>query len=369
MDYSLPINAPIPYDSSCENVAPEEAETAEQLLQTLLEISDKTYEDTGLALRSVHAKSHGLLQGTMTVLDLESPFSQGLFAEPRKSYPVLIRLSTTPGDLLDDRVSTPRGFAMKVVGVEGERLPGSEEARTQDFLLVNGPSFLAPDARSFLGSLKLLAATTDRVPRLKRAFSALLQGTEKALEALGGESGALKGLGGHPQTHLLGETFYSAVPYLYGQHMAKWQVAPISPALQALTGQPVGLNDRPDGLREAVADYFAEHGAEWDLRVQLCTDLTTMPIEDASVRWPEAQSPFVTVARIVVPPQLSWSPELSARMDDGLAFSPWHGLAAHRPLGSINRARRRAYEGSAQARSTRGRCPMHEPRALESIDY
>ena len=94
MDYTLPVNAPIPYDSSCERIDPQEDETAEELLHTLREISDKTYEDTGLALRSVHAKSHGLLQGTMTVLDLEPPFSQGLFAEPRRSYPVLIRLST-----------------------------------------------------------------------------------------------------------------------------------------------------------------------------------------------------------------------------------------------------------------------------------
>jgi hypothetical protein len=95
--------------------------------------------------------------------------------------------------------------------------------------------------------------------------------------------------------------------------------------------------------------------------VQLCTDLETMPIEDASVRWPEEQSPFVTVARIVVPPQIAWNDERSIEMDDGLAFSPWHGLAAHRPLGSINRVRRAAYSASAGARSGRGRCPIHEP--------
>ena len=352
---------PIPYDESCELIEDEESETGQELKKTLLEISDTTFKDTGLGLRSVHAKSHGLLQGTLTVMDLEEPFAQGLFANKRQMYPVLIRLSTTPGDLLDDRVSTPRGFAMKVVGVEGERLPGSEDAVTQDFLLVNGPTFLAPTAKKFLGSLKLLASTTDRVPRLKRAFSTVLQGTEKALEALGGESGTLKGLGGHPETHILGETFFSTVPFLYGRYMAKWQIAPVSPALLALKDQVVDLTDNPDGLRAAVVEYFAAHGGEWDLRVQLCTDLETMPIEDASVRWPEEQSAFVTVARIVVPPQFAWSEERSAEMDDGLSFSPWHGLAAHRPLGSINRVRKLAYAGSAGARSGRGRCRVHEP--------
>lgn len=351
---------PVPYDEAFEMLEEAEDETAAQLTKTLLEISETTFADTGRGLRSVHAKSHALLRGELRVLELALPFAQGLFSVP-KTYPVAIRMSTTPGDELDDRVSTPRGLSMKVIGVEGERLPGSEGATTQDFLLVNGPAFLAPTAAKFLGSLKLLASTTDRAPRLKRAFSTLLRGTEKVVEVFGGESGTLKGLGGHPETNPLGETYFSQVPFLYGLHMAKWQIVPVSAELQALTDAPVDLDDKPDGLREALNQHFAAHGGEWELRVQLCTDLETMPIEDATVTWPEDASPFVPVARITVAPQPAWSDARSAEMDDGLAFSPWHGLAAHRPLGSINRVRRAAYAGSAGARSARGRCPVHEP--------
>lgn len=198
------------------------------------------------------------------------------------------------------------------------------------------------------------------MPRLKRAFSAILQGTEKALAAVGGESATLKGLGGHPETNPLGETYFSAVPFLYGRYMAKWQIAPVSPELQALKDAPVDLDDKPDGLRAALNDHFAAQFGEWELRVQLCTDIASMPIEDASVEWPEERSPFVAVARITVAPQQAWNDALSHEMDDGLAFSPWHGLAAHRPLGSVNRVRRAAYAGSASARSPRGRCPVHE---------
>lgn len=351
---------PIPYDPAYEVLEDEEDETALALVKTLLEISDTTHADSGQGLRSVHAKSHALLRGELRVLELPQPFAQGMFSVP-KTYPVAIRMSTSPGDVLDDRISTPRGFALKVIGVEGERLPGSEGAKTQDFLLVNGPAFLAPNAKKFLGSLKLLASTTDRIPRLKRAFSAVLRGTEKALEALGGESATLKGLGGHPETHPLGETYFSEVPFLYGLHMAKWQIAPVAPALQALKDARVDLDDKPDGLREALNSHFATQGGEWELRVQLCTDLEAMPIEDSSVAWPEAQSPFVPVARITVAAQPAWNDARSAEMDDGLAFAPWHGLAAHRPLGSINRVRRSAYAGSSGARSARGRCPVHEP--------
>jgi hypothetical protein len=352
---------PIAYDEGCETREPDEDDTSTEVSRTLASIGDITFADTGLGLRSVHAKAHGLLRGELRVFELPLPYAQGMFAAPR-TLPAIVRLSTSPGDVLDDNISTPRGFALKVIGVHGERLPGSEGAVTQDFLLVNSPAFLSRSAKDFLGGLKLLAPTTDKVPRLKRAFSALLRGTEKIVEALGGESSTLKGLGGHPETNILGETFFSQVPFLYGAHMAKWGVVPVSSELRALTNAPVDLSGKPDGLRAAVVDHFARHGAQWDLCVQLCTDLETMPIEDASVRWPEDQSPFVPVARLTVGPQNAWPPMQGASsLDETLSFSPWHGLAAHRPLGSVNRVRRVAYHTSADARSARSRCPIHEP--------
>ena len=75
----------------------------------------------------------------------------------------------------------------------------------------------------------------------------------------------------------------------------------------------------------------------------------------------------VPVARITVPAQPAWSEARSAAIDDGLSFSPWHGLAAHRPLGAVNRARKSAYEMSAKFRGDFNRCPIHEPRALDPL--
>jgi hypothetical protein len=40
----------------------------------------------------------------------------------------------------------------------------------------------------------------------------------------------------------------------------------------------------------------------------------------------------------------------------------WYGLALHRPLGSVNRLRKAAYQMSADFRATTNRCPIHEPR-------
>jgi hypothetical protein len=358
---------PLRFDPSFEQPEPDEAETIRALVETMRGISETTAKDYGHAVRSVHAKSHGLLQGEMRVLDgLPGPLAQGAFAHPR-AYPVVLRFSTNPGDILDDSVSTPRGLALKIIGVEGERLPGSEGAATQDFVMQNAPAFVAATPKKFLATLKLLAATTDTPQIAKKALSAVLRGAETAIEAVGGQSAALKSLGGHPETHILGETFYTMVPFLYGPYMAKLSVAPVAPALVALAGAHVRVNGRPNGLREAVGEFFAREGGEWEVRIQLCTDLDAMPIEDASVRWPEDASPYVPVARITVPAQPAWSDARSRAVDDGLAFSPWHGLAAHRPLGGVMRSRRPAYEMSAGFRAAHNACPIHEPRERTAL--
>src|ERR1700761_8525669 len=115
---------PVPYTPLVETIADNEAETQAELLEALLKISAITYKDGGHAMRSVHAKSHGLLRGTFTVADnLPPELAQGLFAQPG-AYPVALRFSTSPGDILPDSVSTPRALAIKVMGVDGERLPG-----------------------------------------------------------------------------------------------------------------------------------------------------------------------------------------------------------------------------------------------------
>jgi hypothetical protein len=356
------MNQPLPYDPSYEIEEADEAGTIASLIEAMHGIAATVDRDTGHAPRGVHAKSHGLLRGTLRVLDRLPPdYAQGMFTSGAE-YPVVLRLSTTPGDLLDDKVSTPRGLAIKAIGVPGQRLDDGVGDVTQDFVMVNGPAFSAPTARQFLGSVKLLAATTDKAPGLKVALSAALQGAEKALEAVGGESTALKGLGGQPQTHILGETFFSQVPILYGRHMAKLSLAPVSPELVALKDRPVDLEHKPNGLRGAVVDFMTENAAEWELRVQLCTDLQAMPIEDATVEW---TSPWVAVARISAPPQAGWTHGLSVLVDDGMQFNPWHCIAAHRPLGSIMRVRRAVYAASARFRAERNHTPMAEPHNLD----
>jgi hypothetical protein len=353
---------PIAFTPSVETREPDEDKTIGELIDTLLKISATTYKDGHHALRSVHAKSHAILSGTLSVLpNIPPELAQGVFATVA-SYPVIVRMSSSPGDLLDDSVSTPRGVAVKIIGVPGARLPGSEGDTTQDFIMINGPVFAAPNAKRFLGSLKLLAGTTDKVPALKSVLSATLRGAERVLESVGGQSGALKSLGGEPATNPLGETYYTQVPMRYGEYMAKLSLAPISDALTRLKGSPVAITKSANALRETIQDFFGSSGGIWELRVQLCRDLEKMPIEDASVRWPEDLSPYVAVAHISIPQQNSWTQSRAAIVDDRTSFNPWHGTVDHQPLGSVMRARRAAYAASVKFRAEHNSVEIAEPR-------
>ena len=77
------------------------------------------------------------------------------------------------------------------------------------------------------------------------------------------------------------------------------------------------------------------------------------------------KSAFIPVARLSVEPQNAWPVGGPTSFDETLSFSPWNGLAAHRPLGSVNRVRQVAYPSSADARSARSRCPIREPRRVD----
>ena len=61
--------APLRYDPSFERPEADEAQTTAAIIATMRQIAETTSRDYGHAVRSVHAKSHGLLRGELRVLD------------------------------------------------------------------------------------------------------------------------------------------------------------------------------------------------------------------------------------------------------------------------------------------------------------
>jgi hypothetical protein len=361
------LRVPVRYQPSMETIGEHEAKTIQGIIETMDRIQTIVAEDTGHARRGVHAKAHGLLIGELEVLpDLPPVLAQGLFATPQ-TYPAALRLSTIPGDVLDDAVSVPRGAALKIVGVNGPRVAGSEQDVTQDFLFVNGKAFVAATPDAFLRNLKLLAATTDKAPGLKKVLSSVVRGLEKIVESVGGQSPTLLTLGGYPEINILGDEFYNQAPILYGDNIAKVALKPFSDNLRALTRKPLNLSGHPDGIRQAVIEFFLTNSAVWDLQVQLCTNIETMPIEDASVTWPETESPYLSVARLHMPAQDPWRADRVELVDERMSYSVWHALAAHRPLGGIMRVRQAVYAAAARFRVDYNHRTLAEPRSAADL--
>ncbi len=350
------------YSDDIEQVPADEAESIASIIGSMTHESEMTAARYHHAVRASHAKSHGLMKGELRVFDgLPEPLRQGLFAHPA-TYAVAVRMAVGPGELLSDAVSTHRGMAIKVFGVEGEKMPG-HQAGTQDFVLATGPAFPQADAAAFAKAMKKIEANVEKSEGFKQAVSTVARVTNAAI---GGASGSLDFFG-HPPIPPLADTYYSQAALRYGAYVAKIAAVPVTPALVAEAGTRLDVGSDRDAFRRSVVDYLKASGAEFEIRVQLATDLDEMPVEDASKVWPESRSPYVAVARIVLPPQDAYGTARQRYMDDVMAFSPTHSLAAHRPLGSLMRARLATYPALSAFRHGRNGETEREPGGLQDI--
>ena len=91
-----------------------------------------------------------------------------------------------------------------------------------------------------------------------------------------------------------------------------------------------------------------------------------MPVQDVTVEWLEAFSPFVTVAKVRLPAQdISGSDNLE--MMDALSFTPWRVTAEHAPLGEIQRVRKEVYRRSSITRHRLNGQERREPRSVREV--
>lgn len=252
-----------------------------------------------------------------------------------------------------------------MLNVDGERLPGIEGS-AQDFVLNNGEVFHSKDAGEFLANLKMLARTTHRLEGTKKVLSGVLRGVHNALEAVGAKSSEVDTLGGTPNGDPLGETYNFVTPFRWGDHV---RLVPIAPALNELSGRIMEAAGREDAIREDVQAAMREHDGEWKFQVQLCRDLEKHPIEDPTVEWDEALVPFQRVGTLRANAQDRWSPEKVQQIDKETRFSVWTGIAAHSPLGNVNRARNETYRHSADFRARVNGCAYHEPTRVGALQH
>ncbi len=325
-----------------ENKQMKEQKLINEMQSILQEKMKKDYKQ-GDTKRDAHPKCLGLLKANFTVLDnIPEELKVGVFKEG-KTYNSLIRISNASGSVQSDKKKDFRGFAIKLLGVEGERFT-QDEKQTQDFLLMSHPTMP-------LGTVKLFR---DAVYYSIKWHPLIL--VSKLVVT--GKAGILKELkkGKKNHTSPLDITYWSTTPYQFGAEKVKYKIVPTSKTKSQL---PNPLTD--DYLTANMDKHLQNDVATFDFYIQKFESEEKTPIEDAGKEW---KTQFIKVAQIEIPIQQIDTKE-RFELAEKLSFSPANSLEIHKPLGGINRARIQIYTMLSNFRHERDSVKLIEPMADE----
>ena len=342
--------------------------------------------------RDQHPKQHGCIRARFVVAkNLRHEHRQGLF-EHAKVYDAWIRFSN--GGQRDDRKPDAHGMALKLMGVEGQKVLASErDATTQDFVLVDNPTFFIRDALEYAQfSDVLLKARGKKASSIYSALGLIVSGPIQSLLTL-----ALLSLfqwrlptffrlikfASKRIANPITTRYWSTTPFKFGETCMKFSAVPaefpggppaegpagdsyealidfLGPAVAEKPAATRPKGNSPDYLREALVRTLALRGTVFLFQVQLFKDDSTTPIDDPTVEWPEEAAAFQTVAWIWIPKQVfDTGPQMA--FGENLSFTPWHAIPAHEPLGEINKVRKDVYSKLSELRHRLNGIQQREP--------
>lgn len=291
--------------------------------------------------RALHRKQVLGVAATLEVpAGLPDHARHGLFAYPGR-FDAWVRLSNGGADKVSDRKPDVRGFAIQAQGVQGPSALGQGATTVQSFLLINQPAFAFPRSDEFVA----LVMHATKGPKALVAYLFKRYGWWGGLQKIR----RLAKTFGKPFSGFATEMFYSAAPIACGPFAARVRL--VSTGQQALNTGKLGKKEKVDWAAD-FKRHLSQGDLRFDVQLQFFVDEARTPIEDASVDWPQAVSPYVTVAHLTVPMQNAESPSgqvLSAQIE-AAAIDPWAALMAHRPLGEVMRARKVVYYQSQLGR-------------------
>ena len=308
-------------------------------------------KDNKRPMRGNHAKIlAGITEARFRVSpDIPTDLSFG-FLQPGQEYKAIVRFSNASSEF-NDNDSKPdlRGVAVRVITERGDH----------DFLMTNAEQHHARDAREAM--VAIMASTKkdfvgdlipgeslikDKVAGLVGAFPYLVThlgfGTAKRIAS------TLNDQMKREVKSLATEQYWSRAPIAIGKNpedpeqsvAVKYKLEPVA------ADQPGKSPGKLQGLGQELKERISLGEVKFLFQVQRYVDPQKTPIEDATVVWSLA-SAFETIAELIIPQNA----EINDNSVDGLVFSPWKiDLTNFRPLGSMNRSRKKVYEASSSLR-------------------
>jgi hypothetical protein len=311
-----------------DDVSADEARHMERVAEVITRLQQAKSKRFGQG-RTFHRKPLLALEGTLEVLpDLPPHACHGLFATPGK-HRALVRLSNGGPDVQANIAPDFRGFAVKVLDVQGEGAMGGTIDR-QDFLMINHDWLPFRGSRDFID---LAEAATGGQAAIVMHFIRK-HGWFAGWWRLWAVVGAMARKFGGFAT----DRFNTVVSHACGPYAVKVRLFPSGNPPRRPWGKDIGQD---------VRERLAKGPLAWDLVLQFYVDDATTPLNDGTKQWPDGETPMVTVARLTVPKQTG---EERREEIERLKFDPWGGLAAHKPLGEVMRARKVAYFASQKGR-------------------
>jgi hypothetical protein len=227
---------------------------------------------------------------------------------------------------------------------------------TQDFVLVSHPTFFMKDARDYAIFRSIVDSRVAsklqelRMPTLKLLLKAGVFSARRPREVAIFLRTLLRRI-----HHPLRIEYHSALASLHGDGLAvKYSVRPIDEHGNPLKDDLRAKRSDANYLREALKRSLDPARGTGPLYLEFSAHVPrggqSLSVEDPRRHWSERMAPRVRLARIVIEPQDFTTTE-RMQLAEALVFTPWHALGAHKPLGSLNRARLMAYAASADARS------------------
>lgn len=331
---------------------------------------ENIYGNAARALRDTHAKSHAAVKAHLEILDIDEDaikqglaertklpstlieqisVKQGLFSKPGR-YPVWLRFANGRGSVNPDSKSDTRAMSVKIINVEGDRLPDTYQTNVQDIITQNGDvffistiadyfSFLRAAYKSSVSSLLWLVFHLRQFLALKRITS--FQPKSLLTERYWSGSAYALGLATTPGEcpDVSSATYPAVVKYAFTPCMPEEPFLDVPREKVDLPKSEIPENYYREDLIEKLARPDAKYC--WNVGIQFQTT-NEMSIDNIIVPWSEQESPFFTVGRLTVEHQ-DINFEKQYNFVEDLTYSPWNGLQVHRPVGALNRLRHHVY--------------------------
>lgn len=292
---------PLPYTDDVESIPADEADDIQRVIQAMKLVLARTKSKSGEYRADVHVKTHGYANGELRVLPNLPAELAQGLFEHEGVYPTVVRFSNAASQPQLDVLPDGRGMAIKVLDMRGEMLSVEEQSGPTQDFLMINHPVFFARNAKDFLRLERVLVQADDNP-IATAQGALTGGDWNPIHWHWRELLTVARIAGQLPAHLASNTYFSMAPIRYGKYIAKYRARPVA--------------DRHDSYLELVSRLGSQADA---LRLALEETLCNV----------------------------------------------WHALAAHRPLGGINRVRRLAYPVSSAWRRQQTDVKLNEPPSID----